>query len=317
MRVLIADDDPVSRLILQRAVQLLQHECLVATDGLEAWEQHHRTEVDVIISDWMMPGLDGLELCRRVRRQPGRAYTYFILLTALSDRQDYLTGMKAGADDYLTKPLDQDQLGVRLLAAERVTSLHRRLAEQNAELERLNRAVAESARTDPLTGLGNRLRLREDLEALQAQIERYGRRYALALYDVDHFKAYNDRYGHLAGDHVLTRLAAVLRERCRRGDQAYRYGGEEFLVLLPEQAAASALQAVERVRRAVERLAIPHAENLPSGLVTISAGVAVLEPGTERSCEMVVRDADEALYRAKRAGRNRVALYESETPSVA
>jgi diguanylate cyclase (GGDEF)-like protein len=316
MRVLIAEDDPISRLILRRAVELLAHECLVATDGLEAWEHYGRSELDVIISDWMMPGLDGVELCRRIRQQPGKAYTYFILLTALSDRRDFLTGMKAGADDYLTKPLDQDQLSVRLLAAERVTSLHRRLAEQNAELERLNQVVTESARTDPLTGLGNRLRLREDLEALQSQIERYGRRYALALYDVDHFKAYNDRYGHLAGDRVLSDLAAVLIGQCRRGDQAYRYGGEEFLVLLPEQRAAAALTAVERVRQAVEGLAIPHAENPPSGLVTISAGVAVLEPDAGRGCEAAVRDADEALYRAKRAGRNRVALYGAETPAL-
>lgn len=308
MRVMIAEDDAVARLILTRAVELLGHECLVAVDGAAAWESYRREEVDVVISDWLMPGLDGLELCRRIRRRRGKRYPYFILLSALSERRDFLIGMKAGADDYLTKPLDQDELSVRLLAAERVTSLHRKLAEQNIELKRLNRVVAESARTDPLTGLGNRLRLREDLEELQARVERYGHRYALTLCDVDHFKAYNDRSGHLAGDRVLRAVAAVLARTCRRGDRAYRYGGEEFLVVLPEQDPPRAAIAAERFRHAVEALAIPHPGNVPWGVVTLSAGLAVLDPGEARSCEEVVRDADLALYRAKRGGRNRVAL---------
>jgi two-component system cell cycle response regulator len=316
MRVLIAEDDAVSRLILKRAVETLGHECLVATDGTEAWELFRANDVDVVISDWMMPGLDGLELCRRIREQPGSVYTYFVLLTALSERRDFLTGMQAGADDYLTKPLDRDELSVRLLAADRITSLHRRLAEQNAELERLNRMVAESARTDPLTGLGNRLRLREDLDALQARVERYGHSYALVLYDVDHFKAYNDRYGHLAGDRVLFQVAAALEKECRRGDGPYRFGGEEFLVVLPEQDAERAMIAVERVRQAIIALGIPHEDSQPSGVVTISAGVAILRPGESRSYEEVVREADEALYRAKRQGRNRAELHDPTSPAV-
>jgi two-component system chemotaxis response regulator CheY len=318
MRVLIAEDDAVSRLILRRAVETLGHECLVAVDGDEAWERYRQGEgdVDVVISDWMMPGLDGVELCRRVRSKPGNVYTYFVLLTALSERRDFLTGMQAGADDYLTKPLDRDELSVRLLAAERITSLHRRLAEQNAELERLNRIVAESARTDPLTGLGNRLRLREDLDALQARVERYGHSYALALYDVDHFKAYNDRYGHLAGDRVLADVAATIRQHCRRGDEPYRFGGEEFLVVLPEQPSDKALIAVERTRKAVRALRLPHPDS-PAGRVTVSAGLAVLRPGERRTYEEIVREADAALYRAKRDGRDRSALHEAGNTAAA
>ncbi len=310
MRILIAEDESVSRLVLHRAVEQLGHACLVATDGEEAWARYRGAEIDVVISDWMMPGLDGIELCRLVRDQPRDTYTYFILLTALEDKRFFLAGMEAGADDYLTKPLDRDELYVRLLAAERVTKLHRQLAESRAELERTNRALFESARTDPLTGLGNRLRLHEDLRALEAAVERYGHSYCAALFDVDQFKSYNDRYGHLAGDQVLRTVAQVVTSHCRAGDTAYRYGGEEFLVILPEQSLDAATVAVERLRSAVETLRIPHVDNLPGRVLTISGGLAMLGPGERLGSEAWLARADLALYLAKRSGRNRVATHQ-------
>ncbi|MDQ3639591.1 MAG: response regulator, partial [Actinomycetota bacterium] len=141
MKILIAEDDAVSRTILRRAVEKIGHECLAAADGEEAWNLYKETpDIDVIISDWMMPGVDGLELCRRARGDGrGGCYTYFIFLTALGDREHLLQGLEAGADDYLSKPLDRDELGMRLTSALRVTELHRRLAVQNGELEKLNR----------------------------------------------------------------------------------------------------------------------------------------------------------------------------------
>jgi len=146
-------------------------------------------------------------------------YTYVILLTVLGDKAHFLEGMEAGADDYLAKPFDAEELRARLIAAARVIALHQRLAHQNAELVDLNLALGESARTDPLTGLGNRLRLREDLEATHGRMERYGAQYALGLCDVDHFKAYNDRFGHPAGDAALRAVAVALwwprREQCK------------------------------------------------------------------------------------------------------
>lgn len=306
MRILIAEDDAMSRLILQKAVQKIGHDCLVAEDGLTAWQlyQQEALTIDALISDWMMPGLDGLELCRRVRAAPTAAYPYIILLTALSDREHVFAGLEAGADDYLAKPLDRAELQVRLIAADRVTSLYRRLAERQAEVERLNRQLFAQARRDPLTGLRNRLQLREDLDALQAQNARSHAGYSIVALDIDHFKRYNDTYGHPAGDEALCAVANVLASGGRDGDLVYRYGGEEFLVLLPEATLDGAVVAAERLCRAIAALALPHVGNPPTCVVTSSAGVAGWAMG--RPAAAILKAADDALYAAKAAGRNRV-----------
>lgn len=309
MRVLIAEDDTSTRMILQRLVEQYGHQCVVAEDGAQAWQLYQDTPVDVIISDWMMPHLDGMELCRRVRAAPDGAYTYFIFLTALGDRDHLLEGIKAGADDYLPKPLKRDELQVRLIVAARVTALHQQLVEQNVQLEALNLQLHDQARRDPLTRLGNRLRLQEELESLRGRVERYGHSYCAILCDVDHFKRYNDRYGHLAGDEVLRIVGDTIRKHYRVGDAAYRYGGEEFLLVLPEQSLENAMLAAERLRAAVEARDILHDANLPAGVVTISAGIALLRPGDNKSVEQWLAEADIALYEAKIAGRNRVIVY--------
>lgn len=311
LSVLIVDDEVISRRILQRAVEQYGYQCQVATDGATAWDQFLQSVVDVIISDWMMPDLDGLELCRRVRAHTDTTYTYFILLTALGDKAHFLEGMRAGADDYLTKPFDQDELQARLMAAERVIALHRQLAQRNAELAVLNGLLAETARTDPLTGLGNRLRLWEDLKSVHSQAKRYGEPYALAMCDVDHFKAYNDRYGHPAGDEALRAVARTLATECRAEDRAYRYGGEEFLLLLPRQSRVGAAIALNRMREAVQGLAVPHAGNGPLGVVTISAGIAVVDWQAPQDPQALLAEADAALYQAKGTGRNRVVVQTS------
>jgi two-component system, cell cycle response regulator len=308
LRVLIAEDEIISRRILQRAVEQCGYECRVASDGRDAWEQFQQAEVDVIISDWLMPGLDGVDLCQLVRQHAEAPYTYFILLTALDDKAHLLEGMRAGADDYLAKPFDYEELEARLLAGGRVIALHRQLAQQNARLAELNRALAETARTDPLTGLGNRRRLWEDLQNLHGQAERYEQLYAVALCDVDHFKAFNDRYGHPAGDEALRRVAQALAAACRSADRAYRYGGEEFLVVLPGQSRVGAAVAMNRMRQAVEALAIPHEGNTPPGVLTLSVGIAAVEPSLRESAETLLATADAALYQAKGTGRNRVVV---------
>ena len=309
MRVLVADDDLGSRLVAQAAVEGLGHECRIAADGDEAWEIWQTYHPDVLITDRVMPGLDGLTLCRVIRAAEHDAYTYIVLVTSSDRREDVLSGLQAGADDYIVKPLDLFTLEARLLVARRVTSLH-------AELTRTRVELSEQAHTDPLTKLHNRLRLNEDLEMLHANSERYGRPYSLGLCDVDYFKRYNDTYGHQAGDEALRTVADTLSRHAREGDRLYRYGGEEFLLLLPEQSARAAAKALERFRAALQGLRIEHASG-PVGVLTCSVGIATYVPGSLASSAQLLKSADEALYQAKAAGRNRIAMAESDAgPSL-
>jgi diguanylate cyclase (GGDEF)-like protein len=305
MKVLVVDDDPGSRLVVRTAVERLGHAPTVAEDGEAAWRCFNHDKPEVVITDLMMPELDGLELCRRVRADVRRGYTYIILATALGDRGDIVRGMEAGADDYLVKPVDLFDLRSRLIAAQRVTGLHAELARHRAELAHL-------ARHDPLTQLGNRRSFDEDLKVLHARSLRYGRSYCLAICDIDRFKAYNDTDGHQAGDRALAAVAATIARQVRTGDGVYRYGGEEFVLVLPEQTLATGLIAVERVRAAVQQLAIPHPAAGPGGVLTLSAGIAAFRPGQATAAEDLLGRADAALYQAKSAGRNRVALAHSE-----
>lgn len=303
MRILVADDDVGSLILAQAAVQALGHECLTAADGTRAWQLMQAERPDVLITDRAMPGMDGLQLCRQVRAHVD-GYTYIVLLTAHGEPQDVLDGMRAGADDYLAKPLDPLDLQARLLAAHRVTDLH-------VELSRARAAMARQARTDPLTGLRNRLSLNDDLEELHRRSARYGLCYSLALCDVDFFKRYNDTYGHPAGDQALRTVAATLVEQLRDVDRIYRYGGEEFLVLLPGQSIPDAMTALERVGRQIERAALQHRAGGPAGVLTLSSGVSGSEPPFPVEHGEVIAAADAALYTAKARGRNAVACMRS------
>ena len=291
MDVLIADDDPGTRLVVRAAVERLGHRCVVAEDGAEAWRAYQGGIPDVVITDWQMPGMDGTALIEAIRGHPAGAYAYVIVLTGAADEDAARATMEAGADDLLLKPLEPAQLERKMIAAGRVTALHRRLH--------------DDARQDTLTGLGNRLRLAEDLDVLCGRVERYGHAYSAALFDIDNFKGVNDAFGHAAGDDVLRAVAGSLQEQGRTGDQLYRYGGEEFLTLLPEQSIESARHAAERLRTAVEGLALPHPAG---GVITVSAGVAGLDESC-RTPDQLFELADQALYRAKAGGRNRVEVH--------
>jgi two-component system cell cycle response regulator len=308
LRVLVVDDDAESREILQLAISDMGHDCVVAADGAEAWAAHQASPADVILSDWMMPEMTGLELCRLVRAKGGEEYTYFVFMTALGNKANFLEGMRTGADDYLTKPADVDELEARLQSAHRVISLQRELARRNVALRREGDLASEAARLDPLTQVGNRLRLREDLEMLRSRAARYGHRYCAALCDVDEFKGYDDSYGHLAGDEVLRSVAATMHRALRGSDMLYRYGGDEFLIILAEKTIGEGARAMERVRAAVEHAAIAYPRS-KHGVVTISAGIAELHAGL--SHEEWIGRADAALYRAKARGRNCVEVAES------
>lgn len=296
MKVLAVDDALVWRMALQAMVTSLGHECLVAANGREAWQILRAGGIEVLISDRNMPDMDGAQLCSLVRAQAS-TYVYVILATGLDDPLQVQEGMLAGADDYLVKPVRLEDLRHRLIAAERVSTLHRRLEGLNMEL----RAVA---RKDPLTGLGNRRSLHEDLDTLSARVRGYGHRYALAMYDIDGFADFNDRYGRPAGDQALQRFAQILASACEpTGDNAYRYGGEEFLVVYTEQSTEGAVSAATRVRAALATRAIVHAGSAAGGLLTVSVGIAEMTTDQADPAD-AMRQVDAALYHAQSVGRN-------------
>jgi diguanylate cyclase (GGDEF)-like protein len=298
LRVLVVENDGISRRALAKAVTMLGYSCVTACDGVEALEIHHSHRCDVVLSDWRMPRMDGIELCRRIRNADDESnYTYVILLSGYDDKEHFVRGMEAGADDYHTKPVDLDELRARLVSARRVIGLYRTLADKNARLRRDSERSFSFARIDPLTQVANRLRLNEDLRSIWARAKRYDHAFCAALVDLDDFKRYNDRHGHLAGDDLLRRIAQTMSRQLRGGDTLYRYGGDEFLVILPEQALSAAAQAMERLRAAVEEL-----ETITVTIGISELGVADTDP------EIWLRRADAALYRAKARGRNRVEI---------
>jgi diguanylate cyclase (GGDEF)-like protein len=307
VRILIAEDDTASRLILEAALAGFGHEVVAATDGEQAWQMFQSEKVEAIISDREMPGLNGIDLCRRIRGSDGGKYIYFIFLTSVNDNVGAADAIRAGADDYLMKPLNRHQLEARLLVASRITALYRELANQQVELERLNSQLFRQARIDGLTQVGNRLKMREDLNVLVARVAKQGESFCAVMCDVDHFKPYNDEYGHLQGDEVLKKVANTLLQGCRPNDEVYRYGGEEFLLVMPEQSIEAACAAADRHRARIEQLAIPNIGS-PGTIVTISAGVASINPSSGPSIKEWLEGADGALYRAKQLGRNRVVV---------
>jgi len=290
LKILVADDDTSSRLVLGATLKKLGHQVTAVADGRQAWEAWQRDEYALFISDWMMPDLDGLELCRLIRAEPRQHYTYIILLTALGGRGRYLEGMGAGADDFITKPFDEEQLATRLHVAARILQLHERLRAQ--------------AMHDGLTGLWNRTAVMDWLQQELARAEREGSRVGLILVDLDRFKLINDSHGHLAGDAVLQEAARRMRDSLRPYDKIGRYGGEEFLIVAPGDGPAQVQALAERIRDCIG------ANPLPTGAgelgVTASLGVAVSALGRREAADTLIAAADAALYRAKRGGRNRV-----------
>ncbi|MCC7381696.1 MAG: diguanylate cyclase [Deltaproteobacteria bacterium] len=309
MRILIAEEDHASRLLIRKAVEKLGHECVVAEDGTLAWELFQQVRPDLVIGDYSLPPSGGIDLCRNIRMHEGPSYTYFMMLLDFPEKQHAGQALQSGADDYLLKPLDRDELEARFVAAARVMALQHQVRDQKRELERMSTQLFEDSRRDPLTRIGNRVRMQEDLEALAGRAVRYGHQFCIAFCDIDYFKAYNDTCGVAAGDETLKAIARTLARYSRSGDMAYRYGGEEFLVVLPEQSLEGGIIAMERRRRAVERLSIPHPGKDPQGNVTISAGIALFDPRESSPIDAAIRRAERALALAKQTGRNRVATH--------
>ena len=300
VRVLVVDDDGTCRLAMRAMVVALGYECVVAVDGGQAWRILQHRDVDVVIADRRMPGINGVQLCQLIRGQTLGRHVHIVLATAMKGRGQMLEGMLAGADDYLVKPVDMDELRLRLIVAHRITGVHRQLEQLNAELQ-------IAAGSDALTGLGNRRSLEAQLTAAAGAVSRYGHRYGIAVIDVDHFKAFNDTYGHQCGDRALQAVASALLFEARAGDTWFRYGGEEFLGIYPQQTGQDARLAVERIRDRVALLAIPHAASPGRAVLTLSSGIAELTSSKPDIADAVHR-ADAALYRAKQNGRDTIEL---------
>ncbi len=308
MNILIVEDDPISIKLLQKTLGSWGHIVLTAENGQVAWDIIQRENIKFVIADWLMPVLDGLELCKKIRAESDSGYTYFMLLTGKDKKEDIIRGLEAGADDYVTKPFDWQEIKVRIRTGERILTLEKELVKTNEELLHLNMTLEELACMDPLMGIGNRRNLHNVMDKAHHRACRYEQRYGIIMCDIDLFKAYNDIYGHLQGDQVLQKVAYAIKHALRVSDDVFRYGGEEILVLLPDQDKNSTTLAAERVRKAVESLSIEH-KGSEKGTVTISCGVAAFDGECEDiKWTATVERADQAMYRAKSGGRNQVGV---------
>jgi diguanylate cyclase (GGDEF)-like protein len=300
MRILIADDDPIWRRMIESMLAQLGEEVVAASDGTQAWEILQKEDrPSLAILDWMMPGMDGVEICRRLRASSDGPYVYILLLTVKDHRTDIIQGFEAGADDYIRKPFDPDELRARLRAAARVMNLQQALLTAQRELQ-------VQATRDSLTGLWNRRAILEILDRELARCRREGTPAGVLLADVDHFKGINDNYGHGGGDAVLRQLSERMQASVRSYDSVGRYGGEEMLFVLPSCDAESALRSAERIRLGAN--SSPCLVDSVGVTATLSIGVVSTSQHDSAGAADLIQAADAALYRAKRRGRNRVEL---------
>ncbi|MBI2827613.1 MAG: diguanylate cyclase [Planctomycetia bacterium] len=298
MKVLVADDETISRRLLESSLKRWGYEVALAEDGCQALRILQAPDSpQLVVFDWLMPGLDGTQLCREVRSRKQEPYTYILLLTAKRAQEDIVEGLTAGADDYITKPFNPQELRVRLRAGKRILYLQDQLIASREAL----RAMAMH---DSLTKLWNRAAILDVLTNEVCRSQRQGLSVGVILADLDHFKAINDTYGHLAGDAVLREVANVMRSTTRPYDAVGRHGGEEFLIVLPGCDQINAASHAERLRTAISQVSIETPEG--PARVTVSMGVAVSSQEPVGDVYGLIRMADEALYRAKRLGRNRV-----------
>ncbi len=330
MKILVADHDRGAAIHVRRLAEQQGHEAAIAESGKEAWKRLRTETFAAAILLWQMPDIDGLELMRRVRANGAWTPPYMILLTTTQSLEERQEGFDGGVDDYLAKPVDANELHARLCVAERmlsvraqvgmetnelarlkaelerVTQLHERTSEDVGrfcrDLELANAQLKAQSITDGLTGLKNHREFQERLQDEVSRAARYHLPLSLMMLDVDHFKLYNDSYGHPAGDEVLKMLAKVLESQARETDIIARYGGEEFAVILANTDRDQALSAAERLRLAVSETCWPLRP------VTVSIGISTLRILTNGHSDLV-KEADIALYASKGRGRNRISHY--------
>ncbi|MEN9222137.1 MAG: diguanylate cyclase [Thermostichus sp. BF3_bins_97] len=313
-RILVVDDDAATRNYIGEVLRGSDYQVETRNDGQSALEYMQSLEEgqlpNVIICDWVMPDLSGVDLCRRLKGSANGQFVYFILLTARSEIEDRVRGLDAGADEFIAKPVNPDELQARVRAGLRLQRLTQALAQANRQLQARNDLLESLSLTDPLTGMLNRRALDQALPHLLRQVgPRFGearyRYLCLLMMDVDHFKQVNDNHGHYIGDCVLQAIAGRLQNQLRPSSLLYRYGGEEFVCITPGLNPSRSYRYADFLRRVIANhpIAVSPKRSLP---ITITIGGAVITEDHHLEPEAALQQADEALYQAKQAGRNRV-----------
>jgi two-component system, cell cycle response regulator len=310
-RILIVDDHEDNVELLRARLESWGYETEAATDGSQALQKVEEQPPDLILLDVMMPHVDGMEVARRVKSNANLPFIPIIMQTALDTTENKVEGLEAGADDYITKPIEFPELKARLRSMLRIKRLQEELEERERQLLEANERLRYMSQTDGLTGLDNRRYLEQQLDSMFAHAKRLNEPLSCVMCDLDRFKAVNDTHGHQAGDAVLKQFARILKREAReKVDRVGRYGGEEFMLLLPGTVLDAAVTFAERVRKEVEA----HTFTFDGGTIkrTASFGVAGWPHPRIASCDALVRASDDALYVGKELGRNRVIRFDSD-----
>jgi two-component system cell cycle response regulator len=308
LKVLVADDSPVYRKLVEQALAQEPYTVIFAKNGRQAMDLFAEHGPAVVITDWTMPDISGLEICQGIRRDFQQLYAYVILLTANADKEEVIEGLASGADDYLTKPFHPGELRARVKVGQRIADLHAQLQHKNRELEEL-------ALTDPLTTLANRRALDFWAAGQLSAAARHDFPIWVGMADLDHFKSINDTHGHDVGDTVLKSFAEVLKSNTRQSNICGRLGGEEFLLILTHGERENIAAAFERIRKQFELRTFTGVGGLFGA--TASFGVATFHGAVAPELSDLLALADAALYAAKKKGRNRVEFAETSLPPSA
>jgi len=308
-RILIVDDHEDNVELLRARLESWGYTTETATNGREALSKVEAEPPDLILLDVMMPEIDGIEVARRIKGNDSLPFIPIIMQTALDSTENKVEGLEAGADDYITKPIDFAELKARLTSMLRIKRLQEELQEREHQLLEANELLRHTSQTDGLTGLDNRRHLEDRLREMFEHAKRLNEPFSCVMCDLDRFKSVNDTYGHQAGDAVLKQFARILKHEVREIDRVGRYGGEEFMLLLPGTVLDSGVTFAERVRKQVESNTFTFAET--SIRRTASFGVSAWPHPRISDCDGLMRAADDALYVAKETGRNRVVRFDS------
>jgi len=310
MKILVVDDSQTIRTALRGLLERMGHSVIEAEDGEKALQSYRRDRPGLVLIDVAMPRMDGYQAARQMRATGADEWLPIIFLSSKESDQDLDRAIEAGGDDYLVKPVSYVVLNAKIRALQRIETMRTKLVEVSRELAAANRELEKLSRQDGLTGIANRRSFDAYLLAEVRRAARDRQALSLILADVDHFKVFNDRYGHQAGDDCLRQVAAALTAAGRRpADLVARYGGEEFAMILPGTALEGAVEVAQAVSRNVLGLAIAHAGSDTEQRVTLSQGIASLVPAQDTSPEDLIGRADEALYQAKQQGRNRYVVF--------